>query len=41
MMNEQISINAPVYECSYSRQNTKNTGYKILFSSSKSKTYDS
>ena len=41
MMNEQISINAPVYECSYSRQKAKNTEYKILFSSSKSRAYDS
>ena len=41
MMNEQISINAPVYECSYSRQKAKNTKCKILFSSSKSRAYDS
>lgn len=40
-MNEQISINAPVYECSYGWQNTKNTWCKILFSSSKSRAYDS
>ena len=41
MTNEKIPINTPVYECSYSRQNTKNAGYKILFSSSKSRAYDS
>lgn len=41
MMNEKISINAPMYECSYSRQNTKNAEFKILFSSSKSRAYDS
>ena len=41
MTNEKIPINTPVYECSYSRQNTKNAGYKILFPSSKSRAYDS